>query len=526
MPPKNKGGSTKAKEAEVKQQSSPQQPPKEPQVIREIEWQQYWATNPVHQIVEEKGFNHLNPADRRTYLNLELLRSTAHIDDLSKKSQREFWKQLSDANAPLRSALRPRDDQWGRDRNGRDIGDYTPEEYAAYTRKKSRISELDLESTFFRRDRERAHWKTKNPLTGEIYAITEDDIKSERERRQELTLLRSELYGAKMSTYANDPEWDDVVPIPQEEPEGALAAIAYADDYAEAMAYLRAVMVLKEHSPRCLQLTEHIIEMNPAHYTVWLYRFEIVRALNMPIPDEIEWLNDVSLEHLKNYQIWHHRQQLLDHYYPNMQSDENAVAALAASELEFLADILEKDTKNYHVWSYRQYLVRKLGLWDLEDEMRTIELLISQDVRNNSAWSHRFFLVFDNPHQSTPGSHSTEYDSKVPADVIDREISYGQEKIELAPQNQSPWNYLRGVLVKGGKPLGTVREFAETFITALGEGEDKEEVRSSHALDLLADIYKEAGEKDKADLCLRRLGEKWDRIREAYWEYRRRMLEE
>lgn len=292
------------------------------------------------------------------------------------------------------------------------------------------------------------------------------------------------------------------------------------------MAYLRAVMVLKEHTPRCLRLTEHIIEMNPAHYTVWLYRFEIVQALNIPIPDELEWLNDVSLEHLKNYQIWHHRQQLLDHLYPTLQSDENAVAALAASELDFLADILEKDTKNYHVWSYRQYLVRKLGLWDLEDEIKSIELLISQDVRNNSAWSHRFFLVFDNPHQSTPGSHSTEYDPKVPADIVDQEVSYAQEKITLAPQNQSPWNYLRGVLVKGGRPLGSVREFVETFVTALGEGEEKEVVRSSHALDLLADIYKEAGEKDKADLCLRRLGEKWDRIREGYWEYRRKMLKE
>ncbi|KAI0810599.1 prenyltransferase alpha subunit [Xylaria sp. FL0064] len=522
MPAKNKGASSKVKEVEAKQQASAQQPPQQPQTIRELEWQQYWSTNPIHKIVEEQGFNNLNPADKRTYLNLELLRGTDHVDELSKKGQREFWKQLSEANVPLRSAPRPRDNQWGRDRNGRDIGDYTLEEFAAYEQKKARISELDLESTFFRRDRERAHHKTKNPVTGEVYTITEDDVKAEKNRRQEMAALRSELYGAKLNTYANDPEWDDVVPIPQDEPEGALAAIAYADDYAEAMAYLRAVMVVKEHTPRCLRLTEHIIDMNPAHYTVWLYRFEIVKALNIPIPDELDWLNDVSLEHLKNYQIWHHRQLLLDLYYPTLESDADAVAALAADEHSFLSDILERDTKNYHVWSYRQYLVRKLGLWDSTEELRSIELLISKDVRNNSAWSHRFFLVFDNPKQSTPGSHSTEYDPKVAMDIIDREISYAQEKIALAPQNQSPWNYLRGVLVKGGKPLGTVKEFAESFVTALGE--EHEEVRSSHALDLLANIYKEAGEKDKADLCLRRLGEKWDRIREAYWAYRRRQL--
>ncbi|RWA03353.1 hypothetical protein EKO27_g11751 [Xylaria grammica] len=526
MPAKNKGGNSKAKEAEPKQQVSAEQPPKEAQTIREFVWQQYWSANPIHKIVEEQGLDSLSPADKQTYLNLELVRNTDKVKYLSKKSQRELWKQLSEANVPLRGAPRPRDDQWGRDKKGRDIGDYTLEEYAVYEQKKSRISELDLESTFFKRNRDRAHWETKNATTGEVYIITEDDVRAERGRRQEMAALRSELYGVTSNPYVNDPEWDDVVPIPQEEPEGAIAAISYAEDYAEAMGYLRAVMAVKEHTPRCLRLTEHIIDLNPAHYTVWLYRFDIMKALNIPIADEIEWLNEVSLEHLKNYQIWHHRQLLMDLHYPALQSDEDAIAALAADEHGFLTEILEKDTKNYHVWGYRQYLVRKLGLWDSADELRSVELMISKDVRNNSAWSHRFFLVFGNPKQSTPDSLSMEHDPKVPADIIDREVSYTQEKISLAPQNQSPWNYLRGVLVKGGRPVGSVREFAESFITSLGEGEDKEQVRSTHALDLLADIYKEAGEKEKADLCLRRLGERWDRIREAYWEYRRRKLEE
>lgn len=131
------------------------------------------------------------------------------------------------------------------------------------------------------------------------------------------------------------------------------------------MAYLRAVMAAKEHSPRALQLTDHIISMNPAHYTVWLYRFAIIEALNISIPDEIAWLNEVSLEHLKNYQIWNHRQLLLDHYYPAIASDAEAVRDLARSESDFIAQMLALDAKNYHVWSYRQYLVRKLGqaLW-------------------------------------------------------------------------------------------------------------------------------------------------------------------
>jgi protein farnesyltransferase/geranylgeranyltransferase type-1 subunit alpha len=70
--------------------------------------------------------------------------------------------------------------------------------------------------------------------------------------------------------YHDDPAWADVEPLAQDD--GGmhpLAAIAYTDEYSEAMGYLRAVMANNEFSERVLGLTEHIISMNPAHYTVW-----------------------------------------------------------------------------------------------------------------------------------------------------------------------------------------------------------------------------------------------------------------
>jgi protein farnesyltransferase/geranylgeranyltransferase type-1 subunit alpha len=291
------------------------------------------------------------------------------------------------------------------------------------------------------------------------------------------------------------------------------------------MAYLRAVMQAKEYSPRCLRLTEHIIGMNPAHYTVWLYRAANVFALQLPIPDEMAWLNRVALANLKNYQIWHHRHLLVENYFPTIAADPAAIQEFATQERLFLQKILDEDTKNYHVWSYRSYLVGKLNLFGNADELRAIEAMIDDDVRNNSAWSHRFFLVFSNPEYSTPGVAATEADPKVPATVVDREVEYAQQKIRLAPQNQSGWNYLRGVLVKGGRKLGTVEKFASGFVKGLGEGEEGEDVLSTHALDLLAEIYAEKGDKERADLSLRRLGQKWDRIRVGYWEWRRKCLE-
>lgn len=353
--------------------------------------------------------------------------------------------------------------------------------------------------------------------------ITETEIEEEKKRRREIMTLRGELYGIRGGKMEGDPEWDDVVPVPQEEPEGALAGIAYPAEYAEAISYLRAVMSKKEYSPRCLRLTETIINLNPAYYTVWLYRASIIFAMKLSIPDEIKWLNQVALEHLKNYQIWHHRHLLVDNYFPTISHDHTAIANFAASEREFLQLMLSEDTKNYHVWSYRSYLVEKAGIWDVPEELQDMDRMIADDVRNNSAWSHRFFLLFSNPKHSTPGIAATEHDPATPSTLVDREVAYAKEKIALAPQNQSPWNYLRGVLVKGGRKLGSVEDFVEGFVKGLGT--DDEDVKSSHALDLLAEIYAEKGEKDKADLCLRRLGEKWDQIRAGYWEWRRKCLE-
>lgn len=70
--------------------------------------------------------------------------------------------------------------------------------------------------------------------------------------------------------YHDDDAWKDILPLPQND--GGmhpLAAIAYTEEYSEAMGYLRAVMADNEFSERVLGLTEHIINMNPAHYTVW-----------------------------------------------------------------------------------------------------------------------------------------------------------------------------------------------------------------------------------------------------------------
>lgn len=115
----------------------------------------------------------------------------------------------------------------------------------------------------------------------------------------------------------------------------------------------------------------------------------MIFALNTDLRKEIEFLNSKALRHEKNYQIWHHRQLVID------KLDD------PTGESEFIEQMFEKDAKNYHVWSYRQWLVKRFDLWD-NGELDYVEKLLERDVRNNSAWNHRYFLVFgkgDTPNQ-------------------------------------------------------------------------------------------------------------------------------
>jgi protein farnesyltransferase/geranylgeranyltransferase type-1 subunit alpha len=63
--------------------------------------------------------------------------------------------------------------------------------------------------------------------------------------------------------------------------------------------------------------------------------------LKKDLKEEILFLNDKALDHEKNYQIWHHRQLVVDKL------------GDPTGEPDFIARMFEKDSKNYHVWSYR-----------------------------------------------------------------------------------------------------------------------------------------------------------------------------
>lgn len=436
--------------------------------------------------------------------------------------------------------------------------------------------------------------------------------------------------------------WQDVTPIPQADQSGALAPIAYSPRYSEAMSYLRAVMAENEVSERALAMTEDLISMNPAHYTVWIFRMQILKGLwsaseqgpnsNTRIVEieetqnqkppleseakidellwsnlqaELKWLDEVSFRNLKNYQIWHHRQGLASLLptdptplqTPATSSSNLSSSAIAqslsastrstlstfiSSEQTFLAQILSLDTKNYHVWSYRQWLCNRFPSFLLPShtpqtsptktvadfyrshpEVAAIDTMIEEDVRNNSAWSHRYFILFGNHELAYAKSQNPpvilkkvneeqllEKAGLLDATLVQAEIDFAKTQIEKAPQNGSPWNYLKGVLRHGHVNITTVKDFCEGFLGPDGDlwtdqwvdveiedsvsGEKSTErqklgVQSSHAIEWLSEIYGLDGTEDgrtRSKECLRSLSEKWDIIRRGFWDYKLGKLEE
>ncbi|KAK9659768.1 CAAX geranylgeranyltransferase alpha subunit, partial [Basidiobolus ranarum] len=185
------------------------------------------------------------------------------------------------------------------------------------------------------------------------------------------------------------------------------------------MDYYRALANVEEISERALDLTSYVIEMNPAHYTVWIYREKLLFALNKDLTEELDFIDEFAEENPKCYQLWHHRQAVVDKL------------GDPSRELNFINGILADDSKNYHAWSYRQWVNSRFELWD--QELSDIDSLLAADIRNNSAWNQRFFVFTKGP-------------NKLTAETIESEIPYVISKIRLAPHNESPWTYLRGIV--------------------------------------------------------------------------------
>lgn len=144
---------------------------------------------------------------------------------------------------------------WGRDRFGADLGEYPPEQFAKRSERALQLAALEVQRSAFLEKRERARGKWVDPAANEVVAVTLEEIDEERLRRKEIAALRMELYGERTGAYGTDPDWDDVIPMPVEDGEGALAAIAYPEDYAEGLSSLSHPYLIRDQNADPEQLS-------------------------------------------------------------------------------------------------------------------------------------------------------------------------------------------------------------------------------------------------------------------------------
>ncbi|KAM0746101.1 protein prenylyltransferase [Meredithblackwellia eburnea MCA 4105] len=321
--------------------------------------------------------------------------------------------------------------------------------------------------------------------------------------------------------FASRPGWEDLKPIKQDDAVNCLVPIAYTEKYRDAMDTFRSLVSTSEKSARGLELTEHLIRMNPGHYSIWNYRSKILLETKADLSKELDLMDELIKEHLKSYQVWQHRRTV--------------VQALGdpSRELPFTTRALSFDSKNYHTWAYRQWVLLQFfpaneEVW--EGEQRYADDLVGRDIRNNSAWTHRFFVRFE----------SGLWESRL-KDVAEEEIEYAKEKLAISPNNPSAWNYLRGILKRTSTPLSSLIDFVRPFTISppsSGSGSSFESEKEGEsevvenaggptlpaplAIEFLADALVESGKGEEREeaIALYTTLTQLDPIRLRYWKYR------
>uniref|UniRef100_T1IIV6 Protein farnesyltransferase/geranylgeranyltransferase type-1 subunit alpha n=1 Tax=Strigamia maritima TaxID=126957 RepID=T1IIV6_STRMM len=301
--------------------------------------------------------------------------------------------------------------------------------------------------------------------------------------------------------YRDRTDWKDVTPVPQNDGPNAVVQISYSDKFRDVYDYFRAILQRNEMSERAFNLTTDAAVLNPANYTVWYYRRLLLKDLGKNIYDELKYIEEVIEDHPKNYQVWHHRRVLVEWLQDPSQ------------ELSMTKKILSSDAKNYHAWQHRQWTIREFEIW--EGELDFIESLLVDDVRNNSAWNQRYFVI----------NNTVKYTG----DVVQRELRYTFQQILKAINNESSWNYLKGILMV--QDTLNIKEVVD-FVMDLYENKKN---RSPYLLSFMVDLYEDQLQKKPSDspiilhkalqLC-NQLADETDTIRKEFWNFMARSLAE
>ena len=288
----------------------------------------------------------------------------------------------------------------------------------------------------------------------------------------------------------------DIESSSQFSPEIKILQIQYSKNHQLLMNTFRYILISKEISLRVFNLTTEIIKISPWTYEVWVLRRKCLSEIEeINIYNEIEFMNNIIIYFPKVYQVWHHRRLLIDKL--NECSQEKKV----------MQKILNEDSKNFHCWSHRIWMIRRFD--NIEGEFEFVEKMLENDIKNNSVWNYRFFLV--------------EYINKnnLSNSVIKNEIKYALDKIRICPLNESPFNYITGLICKYKKKYKEFEEEINECELLYNKEKNNNDENCLFILRLLLEYYEEDKNKIKFNNIIDKLI-KIDFIRKKYYLWRQK----
>ena len=157
----------------------------------------------------------------------------------------------------------------------------------------------------------------------------------------------------------------------------------------------------------------------------------------------------------------------------------------------------------------RQWLVERFGLWS--GEVSFVDRLLDADVRNNSAWNYRFFLL------SARGVTRE-------ASGVRSEAAAVFARIGLAPNNESPWNFLVGLSAEPGSGPGELELMEQSALKVAHAHPD-----CAFALSALIDLWETPALHSERRIAQAReacdrLADTLDVVRRSYWRMRKDQL--
>ena len=178
----------------------------------------YEASRPLETLLKTKPYTKFTPAQQAQYATFVLLESGAYRY-FTDTQRNEFEKIVEKEKIPYPISKARFELQLqklkGRDNRNRILSTLKIHEYREWEEEQRELSKLKEDSWLFRRSEKES--KTKELIEKEI------------KRR----IIIAKMEGKTLGRYSQDPAWDDVIPITQDDGENALAAIAYTQEYAE-----------------------------------------------------------------------------------------------------------------------------------------------------------------------------------------------------------------------------------------------------------------------------------------------------